>query len=666
MRIGLFTDTYAPDINGVVSSIMTLQESLIEQGHDVFIITTKHGLLSIKFENNVLRLPGIEIKKMYGYILTTPMQFRAYNIVKEMKLDIIHVHTEFGVGVFGHIVGKMLKLPIVSTYHTTYEDYTHYVNTFNLKSVESIAKKTVIKLSRIFGSSSIAIIAPSEKTKEMLLRYGIKREIFVVPTGLNLERFDNSKKDVVAVQNLKEKAGISANDKVVVFVGRLAKEKSIDLIIDGFKLVAESHRFIKLIIVGGGPSEEALHQKVRSLNLNEQVVFLGKIPSVEIPSIYHMADAFISASLTETQGLTFIEAMAAGLPLFARFDYVISDLLIDDETGYYFDNPETMANVVMQYFLLPQEKQDAMSKKAKKSVKIYDRRFFAQRVTEVYQKAQKLYHTSYLVERLDYRGEYVKLHISSAYEKMDFTLLFESLKARGIKENAMISSSDIELISKDEKLALAYKECIRKLAYKDRTRKEIYDFLSEKTSLDAYQMNKVIDLLEAQNLINDEELVKSAVSYYRSLLIGKRKIVNTLIKRGIPPSLLEEHLLDDDSSFESQNALRLATKYKEKLTGVSVNAKRDKIRRKLVQDGYDSNVINHTLSILDFKNEYTEEEENCKKVAVKLRENYTKRNIDQAKQHKKLVQALANKGFEYDLIKRVLEDLEGDYYFEND
>lgn len=174
MRIGLFADTYTPEINGVVSSIVTLQEGLQELGHEVFVITTHAKLISTKFENNVLRLPGIEIKSLYGYVLTTPAHFSAFNIVKSMNLDVIHVHTEFGVGIFGHIMGSMLKLPIVSTYHTTYEDYTHYVNIFNSKTIESLAKKTVMKLSRLYGSHCMAIISPSDKTKEMLERYQIQ------------------------------------------------------------------------------------------------------------------------------------------------------------------------------------------------------------------------------------------------------------------------------------------------------------------------------------------------------------------------------------------------------------------------------------------------------------------------------------------------------------
>ena len=117
MRIGLFTDTYTPDINGVVSSIVTLQRELEKNGHDVYVITN-HKAMTMKKEGNVLRLPGLELKWLYGYKLSTPYHFSARDEIRKMQLDLIHVHTEFGVGMFGRIVAKYLNIPVVTTYHT--------------------------------------------------------------------------------------------------------------------------------------------------------------------------------------------------------------------------------------------------------------------------------------------------------------------------------------------------------------------------------------------------------------------------------------------------------------------------------------------------------------------------------------------------------------------
>ena len=342
MRIALFTDTYTPEINGVVSSIVTLQEGLEAAGHEVYIITTHVSILNLSYENRVLRLPGIQLKQMYGYVLTSPLHIRAYQIVKEMDLDILHAHTEFGIGIFARIVARLMHKPLVVTYHTTYEDYTHYVNVFKSKAVEKIAKKTVSQLSKLYIESSDGAISPSQKTKEMLQGYGIKRAISVIPTGLNLDRFKAQNVDMEAVKAFRDEYNL--HDKLVIlYVGRIAKEKSIDLIIEGFAKIDQSEVPSRLIIIGAGPQEDELKQLAKQLNAKDTIIFAGKRPSQSIPIYYHGADCFVSASLTETQGMTFIEALASSKIVFAREDRVLSDLIEPDKNGYFFEDANDFA-----------------------------------------------------------------------------------------------------------------------------------------------------------------------------------------------------------------------------------------------------------------------------------------------------------------------------------
>ena len=212
MRIGLFTDTYTPDINGVVSSIVTLQRELEKNGHDVYVITN-HKAMTMKKEGNVLRLPGLELKWLYGYKLSTPYHFSARDEIRKMQLDLIHVHTEFGVGMFGRIVAKYLNIPVVTTYHTMYEDYTHYVNRFEIDEVDKVTKKVVSTFSRSISDSAQAVISPSEKTKETLLKYGVKTPIYVIPTGLNFEKFHPDNIDPARVQEIRRQYGIQEDGR---------------------------------------------------------------------------------------------------------------------------------------------------------------------------------------------------------------------------------------------------------------------------------------------------------------------------------------------------------------------------------------------------------------------------------------------------------------------
>ncbi len=168
MRIGLFTDAYLPDINGVVSSVATLKHALEELGHTVFIITNHKGTKIVEDEDgHILRLPGLEIKKFYGYKMSSPLQFSADAYIERMDLDVIHIQTEAGVGMFGRQMAKVLHIPIVYTYHTMYEDYTHYFNPLDFDSVEKLGKSVIRTFSRVMANGSQAVIAPVKRRSRL-------------------------------------------------------------------------------------------------------------------------------------------------------------------------------------------------------------------------------------------------------------------------------------------------------------------------------------------------------------------------------------------------------------------------------------------------------------------------------------------------------------------
>ena len=324
MNIGIFTDTYLPDINGVVTSIKLLKDKLQENSHNVYIITGHASIVKSSYENNILRLPGVEVKKLYGYIASYPYHIFAIDIIKSMKLDIIHVHTEFGIGIFARIISNKLNIPLVSTYHTTYEDYTHYINLYDIRFIDDIAKRAVSFYSKKMCASVTNIIAPSLKTKKLLESYNITNKINVIPTGIDLDKFNYENLSKDKIKNIRNE--LEVNDCTsFVFVGRIAKEKSIDQVIDSFNILYKINNKVKLIIVGDGPDLDNLKDKTNKLNLNNCIKFLGKINNSEIAYYYASFDAFISASTTETQGMTYIEALSLGLPIFAKRDKVLDE-----------------------------------------------------------------------------------------------------------------------------------------------------------------------------------------------------------------------------------------------------------------------------------------------------------------------------------------------------
>ena len=214
MRIGLFSDTYLPDINGVATSVETLRKTLEEHGHDVFVIANHKGLIHLKREGNILRLPGIELKWLYGYAMSSPLQIKAKEEIKMMNLDIIHVHTEFGVGIFARTVAKDLNIPVVTTYHTMYEDYTHYFNEYDIEMVEKMLKSLAGNLSKLAHNNAQVVISPSQKTKETLIGYGLTAPIHVIPTGIDLKRYNLENIDKALSMEYLEQTFYSIDNKI--------------------------------------------------------------------------------------------------------------------------------------------------------------------------------------------------------------------------------------------------------------------------------------------------------------------------------------------------------------------------------------------------------------------------------------------------------------------
>ena len=656
MRIALFTDTYLPDINGVVSSIVTLQKELEKNGHTVFIVTTHSSLIHTSFENNILRLTGVELKSLYGYVLTSPIHIWALNTIRDMQLDIIHAHTEYGIGIFARITARLLKLPLVTTYHTTLEDYTHYVNIFNLKAFEKFARKSVARLSKLYGDACTELIVPSHKTKEMLVRYGIKKDIYVIPTGLDLAKFDRIDNSFAESAQLRMHYGVNPDELLVLYVGRIAKEKSIDLVIEGFAKIDAKHS-AKLMIVGSGPEEDHLREYVDRLKLRDRVIFTGKKPPGDIPIHYHAADAFASASLTETQGMTFIEALASELPVFARPDEVLNGLVIEGETGYYFTSPAEFTNKVEVYMELPAQTKQTIRENAKNHVLEYDSRVFYQSVIKVYYAAVSHYHNSYSLINIHAKNDAVECIFTGKNENIKVFVSIETFLKKGLRRDKVISEETLQELMLDEKVVKAYQACIRKLTLRDRTRKEMYDFLTQETELPIKQINELIEIMEQRGYVDDVRYVNSAVMNLRSLLQGRKKIIRSLMLKGIPFELIEKALNEDVSDDEVNLALRWAEKTMPTIKDKSLRLKKQLLRQKMHAQGFDSSVSEIAMARLNFADDERQELERLQKTAQKVRKRYETKSSGSTLRNQ-IFRYLSNQGYESEDIYLVLNEME--------
>lgn len=386
MNLGLFSDTYLPEINGVATSVSILATELKKLGHRVYIVTTNPYSNNVEFSDDILRIPGIELKQLYGYRLASIYSFSAAKIISKWNLDVIHVHTEYGIGIFAKLLAARLKLPLVYTYHTMIEDYTYYVTK---GAFDYTAKKMVGEISRFYGDTSTELISPSNKTKLALRRYGIEKYINIVPTGINISRFKPENFTNEDLLKLREKLGLNKDDFVILSLGRVAREKNIDVIIRGFDnlITSSQNDKYKLVIVGAGPALDELKNLASTLNCRDKIIFIGRVEQVDVPIYYNMADVYVSASITETQGLTFIEAMAAALPVLAKYDQNLEGTLVDGRTGYYFTGEIDFKDKIKLIAETNKEKMDDIKAFCINKAKDFSSEIFGLRVMEVYKRA---------------------------------------------------------------------------------------------------------------------------------------------------------------------------------------------------------------------------------------------------------------------------------------
>ena len=386
MRIGIFTDTYPPFINGVSTSISMLEKALIEEGHEVFIVTVNPENMSYKYEDDerIIRIPGVPIG-IYDYRLTGIYPLRAINKIKKWNLDIIHSHTEFGVGTFARIIAKQFDIPLVHTYHTMYEDYVYYITKGYF---DKSSRKIVEYLTKFYcDKTAKELIVPSKKTYDLFKeKYKFDKEVHIVPTGMDTKRFAKERFKKEDVLELKKELGIKKDEFVILYVGRLAKEKNVDLLLKGQEDILKKHKNVKFVIVGSGPDYEHYIKTAEELKIMDHVVFTNAIPYEEIPLYYQLADVFVTASNTETQGLTLVEAMSGSIPVVCLKDESFKSILLDDVNGKYFTDKKTYVEAINHLIENPKIR-EKMCDQACITSEMHSLKFFAKSILGVYKEA---------------------------------------------------------------------------------------------------------------------------------------------------------------------------------------------------------------------------------------------------------------------------------------
>ena len=386
MRIALFTETYLPHINGVVTHVKILRDGLLQQGHEVLVVTADYQTRHHYIQDGILHCPAIKSKRFYGYGVASPFSRRRLKLVQDFHPDIIHIHNDFGIGLSGIFAAKQLHVPLVYTLHTMYDDYLYYVAPRHLLRA---AKKVSHDYFRLLGNAATELTGPSPKCQEYFQQIGVKKDVNVIPNAVELDDFSPDRISAENKAAFRRRYQIPDDVMIACFVGRLGHEKSVDVLLDYWARTITPEDKIMLCIIGGGPVQEKLEQQAKDLGIGSMVVFTGAVPHDQMPPYYASCDVYVTASLSDTNSISMLEGMATGLPVLRRYDALNEnvDQVRDGVNGYIFNSPEEMAAELRRIKNLSPEQLSILKASVIESVKRSGAEALANYTYNVYRKA---------------------------------------------------------------------------------------------------------------------------------------------------------------------------------------------------------------------------------------------------------------------------------------
>lgn len=322
MRIGMMADVYKPHISGITNYISLNKVFLEKRGHEVYVFTSS-DMDYTDNEPNIIRSPGLPLLDT-GYSISLSYTSRAKKLLSTM--EVVHVHHPFLSGSLALRYCRPRGIPIIFTNHTRYDLYSQ---AYLPPVADIIGAAAVQAYLPAFCRACDLVISPSAGMRDVLVGFGVDTPIEIAPNGVDLRPFQNPSTSID-----RQELGFSAEDVVLIYVGRLGPEKNLQFLLRSFAGVVQAYDHARLLLIGDGPERETLQELVTHINICDCVKFTGMMPYEKIPAYLQMADAFVTASVSEVHPLTVVEAMAAGLPVLGIRSPGIGDTIRDGESGY--------------------------------------------------------------------------------------------------------------------------------------------------------------------------------------------------------------------------------------------------------------------------------------------------------------------------------------------
>lgn len=379
MKVLITTDLYTTATNGVVTSVRNLMEELTKKGHEVRVLTVSEKLKSHQ-EGNIYYIKSLPLGAIYPDV-RMPLSNHHHRFIRELiewKPDLIHSQCEFFSYQFAEYISRKTGAPIVHTYHTLYEQYVTYI----IPS-QRLGAYFVGKLSKLRLRKADAIVAPTAKVETVLKNYGLHNPIHVVPSGVALDQHKQRLTEEERKQKRKD-LGIPEDALVLLNLGRLGTEKNLTEVVELFAQTRAHNNRLYLLIVGDGPARKELEETAENLKVRQYVIFTGMVAPEEVHSYYQLGDVFVSASTSETQGLTYVEAAANGLPLLCRKDPCLDGVLVEGRNGWEYEAEEEFCEILDALLDHP-EICDAAGVQSEQIASTFDKSNFAQQIEDIYE-----------------------------------------------------------------------------------------------------------------------------------------------------------------------------------------------------------------------------------------------------------------------------------------
>ena len=388
MTIALFSDSYLPTKSGIVTVVVQLQEQLKKLGHRVILVTVETTDEYETYDPDIYRVHSVALGLGTDQFVGIPAMHPLIHFLKDAGVELIHCHTEFGIGKAGLRAAHVLKIPAICTTHTMWTDFYKYYLSFG----KIISPKIINGIMKKYYGKFDSLIGVSTKARNYFKQEGMLPNMpsVIIPNAIDKEKFQKVHISQEQKLALRKSYNINPDDIMLLFVGRIGEEKRVFELLKVCQNLSKKNKKIKMVFVGNGPAYEDMLKKASAEIASKQIIFTGFIEWTKVSEYYESADIFVTTSLSEMHSMTILEAQLSGLPIIVRRDESYLDSVFEGENGYLTDTEEEMEEKILE-LAADSDKRKRFGERSLEITKRFTIEAHIKKTLKVYEEVMKAY-----------------------------------------------------------------------------------------------------------------------------------------------------------------------------------------------------------------------------------------------------------------------------------